>query len=881
MNPNFALDFRNDQIVLLHSQEGVWVQIGVVAIDDPDLDAALSYMRSTALGLSPRGIASKLILPDAAILYTTLDTLSLDAQTRATQIALALIGRTPYEVADLVYDWTDDGTRAHMAVIARETLDEAESFANQHRFNPVAFAAWPEQGLFQGEADFGRSANAQEFTGPLIAPALPDNAAVLSASDFEMGEPEVDAAQDIIAQEQTDSVAGNNILTVPTPPVTPAETGLENDPSPHDMAINSPEIAASMAADDAFLDVFPALREPLDAAQQETGDFDLRDAVSFYPDASEPTDAVRSDPDASQSTDAFRSYPDASEPTEYVPSDFDAAEPSEAMLSDADQPTETVLPDPVAPQATSVAVQPDLFSSPTSFDAVMADEAPMALDVPIDDTIVEDPVRVAGPSAGKAQTLLAEFAARREAALGKADTLGRFEPAMSAGKTAAPSILADSRTESAPKIAATATQNLSRIKESSLGSKPAIKRPAPKARGSRSALMGFVLTILLLIALAAAAAFSSFISSAWNVDSATTAVASVQPSVADEVAADLPDDDVMAPSSPAPQTADLAVPNALSEPVSFPVPSLAAESAGSLVPLATPAALPQPIVVAPPDITTASAEIAPAAPLITPTAQGVMTPEGVFLIAGRPSVLPLARPATVVAAALQRPAIAENIPTGIAADPALAGKRPLARPDGLVSSVAAVAILNDPSLAGKRPLVRPEAVLAAANAAQIALSSLAQIDANAPRSAMAVTISRFPVPRPQGLKPAPEAPQELALATPELVTPDTTTPEAVAPDAPLEADNEPEVIASKSSGPRTVVSKNATYTNAINLSKVNLIGVYGSQSSRYALIRQSNGRFKKVYVGDRFDGGLVAAITESELRYSKGGQMLALQMPKG
>jgi Na+-transporting methylmalonyl-CoA/oxaloacetate decarboxylase gamma subunit len=177
----------------------------------------------------------------------------------------------------------------------------------------------------------------------------------------------------------------------------------------------------------------------------------------------------------------------------------------------------------------------------------MADEAPMALDVPIDETVVEDPVRVAGPSAGKAQTLLAEFAARREAALGKADTLGRFEPAMSAGKTAAPSILADSRTEAAPKIAATATQNLSRTKESSLGSKPAVKRPAPKARGSRSALMGFVLTILLLIALAAAAAFSSFISSAWNVDSATTAVASVQPSVADEVAADLPDDDVMAP----------------------------------------------------------------------------------------------------------------------------------------------------------------------------------------------------------------------------------------------------------------------------------------------------------------------------------------------
>jgi hypothetical protein len=107
------------------------------------------------------------------------------------------------------------------------------------------------------------------------------------------------------------------------------------------------------------------------------------------------------------------------------------------------------------------------------------------------------------------------------------------------------------------------------------------------------------------------------------------------------------------------------------------------------------------------------------------------------------------------------------------------------------------------------------------------------------------------------------------------------TPDASNTAAPLEADNEPEVVASRSTGPSTVVSQNATFKNAINLSQINLIGVYGSQANRYALIRQSNGRFKKVFVGDRFDGGLVAAITESELRYSKGGQILALQMPKG
>ena len=64
-------------------------------------------------------------------------------------------------------------------------------------------------------------------------------------------------------------------------------------------------------------------------------------------------------------------------------------------------------------------------------------------------------------------------------------------------------------------------------------------------------------------------------------------------------------------------------------------------------------------------------------------------------------------------------------------------------------------------------------------------------------------------------------------------------------------------------------------------SRITLIGLYGTSSNRYALVRQANGRFVKVSVGDRLDGGSVAAITENELRYQKGGQIVALKMPKG
>jgi Tfp pilus assembly protein PilP len=67
--------------------------------------------------------------------------------------------------------------------------------------------------------------------------------------------------------------------------------------------------------------------------------------------------------------------------------------------------------------------------------------------------------------------------------------------------------------------------------------------------------------------------------------------------------------------------------------------------------------------------------------------------------------------------------------------------------------------------------------------------------------------------------------------------------------------------------------------NAINLRQVNLIGVYGKPSSRRALIRLSNGRYQKVSVGDRINGGRVSAIGNSELRYTKGGRNVVLQMP--
>ena len=80
---------------------------------------------------------------------------------------------------------------------------------------------------------------------------------------------------------------------------------------------------------------------------------------------------------------------------------------------------------------------------------------------------------------------------------------------------------------------------------------------------------------------------------------------------------------------------------------------------------------------------------------------------------------------------------------------------------------------------------------------------------------------------------------------------------------------------------RASVARQATEQNAINLGKVNLIGVYGSPSDRRALVRLKSGRYVKVEVGDRVDGGRVAAIGDTELRYVKGGRNITLKLPKG
>jgi hypothetical protein len=239
----------------------------------------------------------------------------------------------------------------------------------------------------------------------------------------------------------------------------------------------------------------------------------------------------------------------------------------------------------------------------------------------------------------------------------------------------------------------------------------------------------------------------------------------------------------------------------------------------------------------------------------------------------------------------------------------LPDRRPLARPAGLAerNERAIFAGRTRAEMAALRPRGRPESAQALAVAAAPAPpSDQAVARSPAPRdrpedfasriataNAIAAALAAAP-PEPPPPAPAPEpapAPQVAAAAPPPAAAqppaaaPSRTAaaPRAAAPEPADEYDDgEPDVAAAAPNIPTSAsVARQATIRNAMRLSEINLIGVYGTERDRRALVRLPSGRFVKVEVGDRLDGGRIAAIGRDELRYVKGGRNVTLQVPSG
>ena len=76
-----------------------------------------------------------------------------------------------------------------------------------------------------------------------------------------------------------------------------------------------------------------------------------------------------------------------------------------------------------------------------------------------------------------------------------------------------------------------------------------------------------------------------------------------------------------------------------------------------------------------------------------------------------------------------------------------------------------------------------------------------------------------------------------------------------------------------------MVATNATDRKFLNLTKrMNLIGVFGSSGKRRALIRFKSGKFVKVRVGEKLDGGRVVEISKSSMTYRKRNKDYVLRL---
>ncbi|MBS0125175.1 hypothetical protein [Thetidibacter halocola] len=255
--------------------------------------------------------------------------------------------------------------------------------------------------------------------------------------------------------------------------------------------------------------------------------------------------------------------------------------------------------------------------------------------------------------------------------------------------------------------------------------------------------------------------------------------------------------------------------------------------------------------------------------LVRATPEGALSPEGLRIFTGPPPVVPplreaaLPTPGIVTDASPEAPAGAE--PAAEPVEPPFTGIRPEARPDDIIEQRERATLqgVSKAELARLRPVLRPETAQEQAAAAEPA----------APATAQAVVQSLVPVSRPRDMATIVSR-VEAARPAP-TIEPDEVEEEEVRTAAVAPRTVQPSIPSSAS------VAKAATVRNAINLSRVSLIGIYGAPSNRRALVRLPNGKYEKVKPGDRLDGGRVTAIGESNLVYQKGSRAVTLDMPRG
>lgn len=157
MKPNFALKLSNDGAELLHRVAAGWSPVGAVSFETDDVAAGCARLLREAAALDPTGIRTKVVIPPDEVRYAMIVAPGPTDEARRYQIEAEIERLTPYTIDELAYDWAVEDDHALVVICARETLAEAETFAEGYGFNPVCFVAIPEAGQFVGEPWFGEA----------------------------------------------------------------------------------------------------------------------------------------------------------------------------------------------------------------------------------------------------------------------------------------------------------------------------------------------------------------------------------------------------------------------------------------------------------------------------------------------------------------------------------------------------------------------------------------------------------------------------------------------------------------------------------------------------------------------------------------------------
>ncbi len=797
MKPNFALSLSFEGITLLKRVSEGWHLLGEVTLDSEDLASDLATLRVAGLAFSNEPLSTIIVLPNDQIKFLSIDTGRVSEAKRLELAIGALESSTPYKADQLSVAIRSDGDITQVAAVARETLDEAESFATEHAFEPVCFTAIPLEDAFGSAPNFGLTKIFAETTGHENIVHEDELIRIVAQGPLspsvplpELEETKPKAVVEIVELAAVKSIDPVEDIPTPSPPtVTPKQP--------------SEKIK------------FTSVRENGETSNSEFR-LKLGGASRTSLRANAPSIPIETGPTADR---ALR---------------FDPAKAVAGLKANAG-------PKPDLESAGDL--QAGLSKSPSSFFSRRSKRSPEA------------------------------------AAL--VDPHPKFEAAV------------DTKRKH-KQLAAQEKQKMTIFgarTEQEVGGKPRY--------------LGLIMTLVLLLFLAAVALWAELfvedgVAGLFKreeterivlLDPEAAVIPTLETKIEEKIAATIEltppsatsmenvalDTELSDPANPAYITdsaeieamIDDARPTALSEkeaearyavsgiweraprslfsPGTETTEDLYATSIDRTLITLDAVALPalrsfltdQPL----------ASRLNPVAPgttfdldargLVVATASGALSPEGILVYLGRPPVLPTSLPVREAAAVR---------PLSQADETRIASVRPRFRPNDLAetSQRASLGGLTRNELAEIRPKPRPMTEKDAA-------------ESDGTPTELAILVSQRPRQRPSNIA-------QLAQKS--------KTSEGVAA-VPASATVTPKIPTTAS------VARQATIQNAINLKKVNLIGVYGTSSNRRALVRLASGRYKKVQVGDRIDGGKVAAISDQELRYVKSGKNIVLKMPKG